>query len=46
MKKETFVVPPALLKLIAANPQDKKNEERLKFVERSRKKLPPWLAVL
>ncbi len=46
MKKQTFLVPPQLLKLIIAKPEDKDNEQRLKSVERSRKKVPPWLAVL
>jgi hypothetical protein len=45
-KKETFVVPPELLRLIISSPDDKQNEKRLRFIERSRKKLPSWLAMI
>jgi len=47
MKKDKkFLVPPELLKLIEAQPDDLLNEKRLEFVERSRKKLPPRIALL
>jgi hypothetical protein len=45
-KKEKFLVPPELLKLIEVLPEDALNEKRLEFVERSRKKLPPRIALL
>ena len=45
-KKETFCVPPALLKMILANPEDKKNAERLAKAKRQRKKYPLYIATV
>lgn len=45
-KKETFCVPPALLKMILANPQDEQHADRLKKAKRQRKKYPLYIATV